>query len=161
MHRVLGNTIRSFFLSKGHVLDNKVRLALLTLTLLTSPTFARAENRICTTTNVIYEDKQAIQTECNNLYSTESRLTKGINKRSLSFNESVDVVQKLGNFFDFMLKRQEKGTKNYIKGFPDQRISYEGAELERIYNIMLSKQYEVEPMRTTTDASPFDNSTQR
>ena len=60
-----------------------------------------------------------------------------------------------------MLKRQEKGTKNYVKGFPDQRISYEGAELERIYNIMLSKQYEIEPMRTTTGASPFDNSTQR
>ena len=95
MYRVLGNTIRSFFLSKGHVLDNKMRLALLTLTLLTSPTFARAENTICTTTNVIYEDKQAIQTECNSLYSTESRLTKGINKKSLSFNESVDVVQKL------------------------------------------------------------------
>lgn len=161
MYRVLGNTIKSFFLSKEHILDNKVRLALLTLTLLTSPTFASAENTICTTTNVIYEDKQAIQTECNNLYSTESRLTKGINKRSLSFNESVDIVQRLGNFFDFMLKRQDKGAKNYVKGFADQRISYEGAELERIYKIMLGKQYEVEPMRTTTDASPFDNSKQR
>ena len=128
-----------------------------TFTLLMSPMIGKAEPKICTESRVIYESRPAIETECNILRSTGSRLTKGINRRSLTFNESMNAEQRLGNIFGIIVQQNENKAKTYIHGYPDQRIFYEGGELERIYNIMLGKQFKVKPIRTKNQENPFSS----
>ena len=139
-----------------HITNKGFRHAVWAVALLMCPIVSSAESRICTTSEVVYESKPAIKTECNDIQTTESRLAKAVNKRSTSFNESIKTKQRIGNMLGFTVENQKDQKKHYLRGFPDQRISYEGEQLERVYNIMMEKQYKVQPIRTQVGPNPFN-----
>ena len=135
----------------------RIKFLIFTFTLLISPIIVKAEPTICTESHVIYESRPAIKTECNILKSTGSRLTQGINRRSLNFAKSMNAKQRLGNIFGIIVEQNGNEPKTYIQGFTDQKIFYEGAELERIYKIMLGRQFKLEPIRTKSQENPFSS----
>ena len=147
MQKTFNLKCKSLFLYQGIMTKGRIKFIVFTFTLLIAPITGQAEPRICTESRLIYEAKPAIKTECNILKSTGSRLTQGINRRSLNFAKSMNAEQRLGNIFGIIVE-QTKTNQNYIQGFTDQKIFYEGAELERIYNIMLGRQFKLEPIRT-------------
>ena len=150
-------TLKKIFSISSLKPNDGIKITIFTFAMLISPIIASAEYTSCATTEVIYESKPAIKTECFELHSAESRLTEGINKRSSSFDESIGIENKIRNVFGLIITENEDGEKSYLQGFPDQRISYEGAELEKIYNIMLGRQNMLEPIRTYSQGNFFND----
>ena len=159
MQKTFNLICKSFYLYQGLMTKGRIKFIVFTFTLLISPIIVKAESTICTESHVIYESRPAIKTECDILKSTGSRLTQGINRKSLNFAKSMNAGQRLGNIFGIGIIVEENGNepKTYIQGFTDQKIFYEGAELERIYKIMLGRQFKLEPIRTKSQENPFSS----
>ena len=132
-----------------------LKIATLTIALSATPLPARSGTIVCETSRVFYNSKPSLKTECTEISSAESRLDSGIYARSLSYDQSIQIIPKLANIFGLSIKYNESTFDSY-PAFADQKISEEGAILESYYNQMFNSQFLLDPIRTHPVESPFN-----
>ena len=136
---------------------NALKIAIFTIALSITPPAARSGTIACETSEVFYESKPSLQTECKELYPAETRLTSGINSRSLPYARSIHIFPKLANILGLLIRDNASSGNTFYPGFADQKISEEGAILESFYNKMLDSQIVITPIRTRPADTPFES----